>query len=241
MIIINNLKHHFTSGGALILEHLQINLGDFVVILGPNGCGKSTLIKLISSTYALQQGSIQTQGAAAVVSQNTALEIVGSLSVLENIALTLSKGHFFSSYKRFVPQAIQLLSPLGLESKLYEPVDSLSGGQRQLISTTLALEKKSPILLLDEPSAALDPKSKQIFLSLMRQSMKASKRAAMMVTHDIHEALHLGNRLILMQKNANPIVFDAKEKAQLSTQQLQHLLVTPFSPEINKEPSCPSL
>jgi putative ABC transport system ATP-binding protein len=196
---------------------LTIDEGSFVVVIGTNGSGKSTLLNAVAGTFLIDSGAIRLAGhdvtrwpehrrAALIgrVFQNPFSGTAPSLSVAENIALAARRGRprglgwaLRSSRLTEMRDAIARLN-MGLEHRLANPIGTLSGGQRQALTLLMATWLKPRLLLLDEHTAALDPKSGDEVIRISDEIIRRDKLTAMMVTHSMHQAANLGDRLIMM-------------------------------------------
>lgn len=244
MISLQNVSKTFNAGTinerkALIDINLELQEGDFVTVIGGNGAGKSTLLNLIAGVYELDEGRIyfdncdvsdQKEHSRAKhlgrVFQDPMLGTAASMQIEENLALALRRGS-----KRGLAWGIQntertlytdLLKTLdlGLEDRLQAKVGLLSGGQRQALTLLMATIKKPRLLLLDEHTAALDPKTAKKVLELTDEIITRDHLTTFMVTHNMKDAIKHGNRLIMM--NAGRIIYDVKgdEKKNLQVADL---------------------
>ena len=196
---------------------LKIDEGTFVVVIGTNGSGKSTLLNAVAGTFLLDAGSIHLGGhdvtkwpehrrASLIgrVFQNPFSGTAPNLSVAENIALAarrgLPRGLGWALKGARLAEMRETISRLnmGLEHRLGNPIGTLSGGQRQALTLLMATWLKPSLLLLDEHTAALDPKSGDQVIRLSEDIIRRDKLTAMMVTHSMHQAANLGDRLIMM-------------------------------------------
>jgi putative tryptophan/tyrosine transport system ATP-binding protein len=219
MIRIENINVEFGEFKALQKVNCSINEKDFILILGHNGAGKSTLLDAISGRVVPSSGKIFrnnieiTQLSEAKrsqfisrVFQNTHMGSVSTMTVAENLAMATlksKKAGFKSAIKNFPEYIIEeTLKPLGLrlEELLNMPIGKLSGGQRQIITIVMATLCEPDILLLDEPTAALDPVSTENLLQFVNKFTKQRKMATMMITHDEQRAKFLANRTWVLQK-----------------------------------------
>ncbi len=244
MITINDLVKTFHRGSvnevlALAGINLQVKKGDFITVIGSNGAGKSTLLNCLAGSYGIDSGHIhideqdvtrwpEHQRATRIsrVFQDPLLGTCGSLSIEQNLALAnrrgkshgLGKGVRRSDRELFQKQLRQL--GLGLEERLKDRVGLLSGGQRQALTLLMATLVRPKILLLDEHTAALDPKTALQVLELTEQLIKEQQLTALMVTHNMRQALQLGNRLIML--HGGRIILDVcgDEKAAMSVEDL---------------------
>lgn len=244
MIEINDLVKTFHRGSinevlALAGINLQVGKGDFITIIGSNGAGKSTLLNCLAGSYPIDSGHIgideqdvtrwpEHQRATLIsrVFQDPLLGTCASLSIEQNLALAnrrgrghgLGKGVKRSDRELFCKQLAQL--GLGLEERLKDQVGLLSGGQRQALTLLMATLIKPNILLLDEHTAALDPKTALQVLALTEQLIAEQQLTALMVTHNMRQALQLGNRLIMLHGGRVILDVSGREKAEMKVDDL---------------------
>ncbi len=223
-----------TADAKLALDDLSLHVlpGDFVTIIGSNGAGKSTLFNAISGSWTVDEGSIALGGVDITFeSEHKRARSIGRLfqdpmkgsapgmSILENMALAAGKGGWLSTITRKDKQAYRerlALLDMGLEDRLDQPVGLLSGGQRQALTLLMATYNPPKLLLLDEHTAALDPATAQKVLGITRQTVEDNKLTCLMVTHNMQDALDMGNRTIMM--NAGRIIYDVRgsERSKLT-------------------------
>ncbi len=240
MICIENLQHTFNAAtareqAALKDLNLEIQDQDILVIIGPNGCGKSTLLKLIAGQIKLQKGRISfnekginstkafiTARHVAMVSQDPLTGTAGDLSILENLRLAYlrdSKRKLIigldQNFRDLATSKLKILN-MGLEHRMDTPVESLSGGQRQALTLVMASMCSADILLMDEPTAALDPHSAEVVMNAAMLLIEEMKVPAILVTHNMQQALRYGNRLLLMDQGTITKHCDSQEKSQLN-------------------------
>ena len=246
MLKLQDIRKTFHAGTVnqkIALDGLSLTLndGDFVTVIGGNGAGKSTLLNTIAGTFPVDSGSITIDGEDITllpeqkrarflgrVFQDPMMGTAADMWIEENMALAAHRGE-----RRGLRWAIspaerenfrRLLSELdlGLEDRLSSKVGLLSGGQRQALTLLMAVMKKPKLLLLDEHTAALDPKTAAKVLALSDRFIEESHLTALMVTHNMKDAIAHGNRLIMM--NAGKVVFDisGEEKKRLTVDDLLH-------------------
>lgn len=218
---------------------LKVNQGDFISIIGSNGAGKSTLLNMISGTIPADSGSILLDGEEVInkpeyvraksigrVYQNPSMGVAPNMTILENIALADNKGKTFGlSFginKKRIDYYKEMVSELnlGLEDKIYNKVLLLSGGQRQALTLLMAVMSRPKLLLLDEHTAALDPKTSEKIMDITRNIVKDSGITTLMVTHNLKHALENGNRLFMMHRGEILADIQGKEKEKLDTSKL---------------------
>jgi putative ABC transport system ATP-binding protein len=244
MIRITNISKTFNAGTitekkAIIELSLDLAEGDFVTVIGGNGAGKSTLLNLIAGVYEVDEGRIffdnidvtdQKEHVRAKhlgrVFQDPMLGTAASMEIEENLALALRRGLrrglswgiTSEERKTYIDELATL--DLGLETRLKSKVGLLSGGQRQALTLLMATIKKPRLLLLDEHTAALDPKTARKVLELTDEIVNRDKLTTFMVTHNMKDAIKHGNRLIMM--NAGKIIYDVsgEEKKNLQVADL---------------------
>jgi putative ABC transport system ATP-binding protein len=219
MIETKNICVQFGDFQALKNVTCRIHEKDFILILGHNGSGKTTLLDTLSGRITPSSGKIYrnekdithlSQRKRAVfisrVFQNTHMGSVGNMTVAENLSLASLKGKragFEAALKNFPTEIVEhTLKPLGLrlEQLLHTPIGMLSGGQRQIITIVMATLCEPDLLLLDEPTAALDPLSADNLLQFVRSFTQTRKTATLMITHDEKRAQFLANRTWILQQ-----------------------------------------
>lgn len=223
------------------LNHLSLTLeeGDFVTVIGGNGAGKSTMLNAISGVWPVDEGTIRIDGVDVTelsehrravylgrVFQDPMVGTAGNMTIEENLALAARRGEKrtlrWGIKKSEREQFKELLRPLGLglEDRLTAKVGLLSGGQRQALTLLMASLKKPKVLLLDEHTAALDPKTAAKVLELSDQIVEEHKLTTLMVTHNMKDAIAHGNRLIML--DAGRVILDIRgeEKKKLTVPEL---------------------
>ncbi len=224
MITLSNINLTFAPSTirekkALRNISLQINEGDFITVIGSNGAGKSTLLNTISGEYIPDSGRIQIDDEdvtrinaagrskdVARVFQDPLAGTCGDLTIMENMALAQRRGQSRGLSRalkkhalQFYKEALQKLE-LGLESRLETAMAMLSGGQRQAVSLLMATLSPLKILLLDEHTSALDPKTAAFVMDLTDKIIREQNLTALMVTHSLPQALKYGNRTIMLHE-----------------------------------------
>jgi putative ABC transport system ATP-binding protein len=224
---------------ALTGVDLNLDAGDFVTIIGGNGAGKSTLLNSIAGVFPLDGGTIVLDGkdvsrlpehkrAADLgrVFQDPMRGTAADMQIDENLALAARRGQHrglswgISKEERDGYHERLKELDLGLEDRMTSKVGLLSGGQRQALTLLMAVLKKPKLLLLDEHTAALDPKTASKVLSLTQKLVAENHLTTLMVTHNMHDAIRLGNRLIMMHEGN--VIYDVRgdEKAGLTVADL---------------------
>ncbi len=219
--------------------NLTLNEGDFVTIIGGNGAGKSTLLNLIAGVFTPDEGTIELDGQNITnlpehkrakylgrVFQDPMMGTAATMEIEENLALAarrgkargLRRGINAQERKQYQEQLASL--DLGLENRMTSKVGLLSGGQRQAITLLMATLNKPELLLLDEHTAALDPKTAHKVLSLTSEIVQRDKLTTLMVTHNMRNAIEYGNRLIMMDAGVIVADFTAQEKQNLTVSDL---------------------
>ena len=221
---------------------LTLNDGDFCTVIGGNGAGKSTMLNAVAGTWAVDGGSISIGGVDVThlpdhkrapyigrVFQDPMLGTAPTMQILENLALAARRGQrrglrwgVTREEKARYQEMLRKLD-LGLEDRLTSKVGLLSGGQRQALTLLMASLKKPKLLLLDEHTAALDPKTAAKVLELSDRIVEESKLTTMMVTHNMKDAIQHGNRLIMMYDGRIVIDVSGEEKKKLTVHQLLEL------------------
>lgn len=244
MLEIKNVYKTFNPGTinekrALNDLNLTLNDGDFVTVIGGNGAGKSTMLNMIAGVYPVDSGSIVIDGIDVTrlpehkrakylgrVFQDPMMGTAADMWIEENMALASRRGQHrglsWAINKAEREQFKEMLKELdlGLEDRLSAKVGLLSGGQRQALTLLMAVMKKPKLLLLDEHTAALDPKTAAKVLELSDKFIAEEHLTAMMVTHNMKDAIAHGNRLIMM--NNGHIILDVagEEKKKLTVEYL---------------------
>lgn len=244
MISVSNVSKSFNKGKANEVKALSaINIalqpGDYVVVIGANGSGKSTFLNLIAGSVFPTEGTVKLEGNdvtnlkeyerskwIARVFQNPLSGTAPDLSILTNFRLaslrTKSKKLVIGTDKQFterVKEKISLLK-MGLENKLDQPMGSLSGGQRQALTLLMSVMDEAKILLLDEPTAALDPRSANLIMSTADALIKEYKLTALLVTHNLKDAHLYGNRILQFSEGKIMRDLSGEEKSKLELNDL---------------------
>ncbi|MGG5358490.1 MULTISPECIES: ABC transporter ATP-binding protein [unclassified Enterococcus] len=214
---------------------LTINEGDFITVLGGNGAGKSTLFNTIAGTLQLTQGTVSFKNQNITkmseekrasflsrVFQDPKMGTAPRMTVAENLLLAQKRGQKRPLRLRNLKNQRDFFYSLcqevgnGLEQHLDTPAGELSGGQRQALSLLMATIQAPELLLLDEHTAALDPKTAKMLMKLTNQRIQEQKLTCLMITHRMEDALTYGNRLIVLQKGKIVQDLDQEEKEKLT-------------------------
>ena len=218
---------------------LVVDEGEFVITIGSNGSGKSTLLNAVAGTFLLDSGSLALDGHVVTrwpehrrasligrVFQNPFAGTAPHMSIAENLALAAKRGKrrglgwtLKGSVIAQIKERVRALN-MGLEDRLDNPIGTLSGGQRQALTLLMATWLKPRLLLLDEHTAALDPKSADQVVRVSDEIIARDKLTTLMVTHSMHQATHLGDRLIMMHQGRVIHDFRGAEKRRLRSSDL---------------------
>ncbi len=235
--------HPGTVNARTALNDLTLHLdeGDFVTVIGGNGAGKSTLLNAIAGTFAVDRGSISIGGqnvtrlpeykrAALIgrVFQDPMLGTAATMQIEENLALAARRGQTrglkwgITKAEREKYRALLQPLDLGLEDRLTAKVGLLSGGQRQALTLLMASLQQPKLLLLDEHTAALDPKTAAKVLALSDQIVAENHLTTLMITHNMKDAIRHGNRLLMMSAGKVVLDISGEEKKKLTVEDLLH-------------------
>ncbi len=244
MLRLENISKTFAPGtvnARLALRDVSLHLapGDFVTVIGSNGAGKSTLLNVIAGTYRPDTGTVTIDGRNVTrlndhqraryigrVFQNPAAGTAPHMSIEENLAMALERGQrrglrlgvTRAKRERFA-QELRALEQ-GLDVRLKDWVSLLSGGQRQALSLLMATFSEPKILLLDEHTAALDPQRAALVSRLTTETVERFGLTTLMVTHNMEQALRMGNRLIMMHEGAIVLDLGPVHKSRTTVQDL---------------------
>ncbi|BBD08042.1 ABC transporter ATP-binding protein [Desulfovibrio ferrophilus] len=244
MLELKDITLYFHKGSinevrALNNVSLTINEGDFITVIGSNGAGKSTLLNTLAGTHMPQKGTMSLKGEIITtwpeykrarhmgrVFQDPLKGTCSTLSIEQNMALArrrgkirgLSRGVTGEDRKIFAKEVKKI--GLGLETRLADSIGLLSGGQRQALTLLMATMVRPDILLLDEHTAALDPKTANQTLLLTEHLVTSQNLTTLMVTHNMNQAIKLGNRLIMLHQGEIILDISGEKKQALSVNDL---------------------
>ncbi len=247
MIQLQNIEKVFNAGTvneSVLFDgfSLSVKKGEFVSVVGSNGSGKTTMLNIISGSLPIDSGAVLLDGKnisalpeykrarrIGRVFQDPAIGTVPNMTILENLSLAENKGKPYlfgfavNRQKREEFRELVYSLGLGLEDKMDIPVGLLSGGQRQALSLLMSTMTPMDLLLLDEHTAALDPKTADIVMELTDKIVKEKQLTAVMVTHNLRYAVEYGNRLLMMDKGQIVLDKAGAEKEKTSIDDILHL------------------
>ncbi|MDD4569297.1 MAG: ATP-binding cassette domain-containing protein [Tepidanaerobacteraceae bacterium] len=244
MVILDHIQkifHQDTPNENQALNNLSLKIedGDFITVIGSNGAGKSTMLNAMAGVFPINKGKIVLDGkditnlaehkrAAFIgrVFQDPMLGTSPSMTIEENLSMAYARPRNMSLhwgldfYRRKIFKDYLKDIPLGLENRLSTKVKLLSGGQRQSLTLIMATMKKPKLLLLDEHTAALDPKTAILVNNLTQKIVYKNKITTIMVTHNLEHAIKMGNRLIMMHKGNIVMDIKGEEKSTMTIPRL---------------------
>jgi len=232
-----------TVNAKLALDRLELTLndGDFVTVIGGNGAGKSTILNMIAGVYPIDSGRIILNGKdisnwpehrrarfIGRVFQDPMMGTAADMEIEENLAMAAKRGMHRGLAWNVAPDDHELFRKkvarldLGLQDRMHSKVGLLSGGQRQALTLLMATLRQPELLLLDEHTAALDPMTARKVLTITREIVEQEHLTTLMVTHNMKDAIAIGNRLIMM--DAGHVIYDVsgQEKSHLTVEDLLH-------------------
>lgn len=247
MLEIKNIFKTFNPGTVnekIALKGLNLRLeeGDFVTVIGGNGAGKSTMLNCVSGAYNVESGKIYIDGVDVTnlpeyrraryigrVFQDPMMGTAATMQIDENLALAARRGKprtlrtgITKAERENYKEQLKILD-LGLEERLTAKVGLLSGGQRQALTLLMATLQKPKLLLLDEHTAALDPKTAAKVLDATQRIVEQNHLTTLMITHNMRDAITYGNRLIMMYDGKVVVDVSGEEKRNLTVEQLLSL------------------
>ena len=244
MLEIKEISKTFNAGTvnektALNGVSLTLNDGDFVTVIGGNGAGKSTLLNAVAGVWPVDQGSISIDGVDVThlpeykraryigrVFQDPMMGTAATMQIEENLALARRRGKprslrpgITAAEREEYRQRLQELG-LGLDTRLSAKVGTLSGGQRQALTLLMATLQKPKLLLLDEHTAALDPKTAAKVLEVTDRIIRQERLTTLMITHNMRDAIAHGNRLIMLYEGRIAVDVSGEDKERLTVEDL---------------------
>ena len=244
MLQIKDIFKTFNAGTinekvALKVVNLHLAPGDFVTVIGGNGAGKSTLLNSVAGVFSVDEGQILIDGVDVThlpeykrakfigrVFQDPMMGTAATMQIEENLALAARRGKFrglrtgiTKAEREYYKEELKILG-LGLEDRMTAKVGLLSGGQRQALTLLMATLQKPKLLLLDEHTAALDPKTAAKVLEVTQRIVERDNLTTLMITHNMRDAIAYGNRLIMMYDGVVLLDVSGEEKKNLTVEQL---------------------
>ena len=244
MLELKNISKTFNAGTvnqkvALNGLNLTMNEGDFVTVIGGNGAGKSTMLNAIAGVFQVDTGKILIDGVDVTalpeykrakyigrVFQDPMMGTAATMQIEENLALAARRGKprtlrpgITKADREFYKEQLRILD-LGLEDRMTTKVGLLSGGQRQALTLLMATLQKPKLLLLDEHTAALDPQTAQRVMDITDRLVRENHLTALMITHNMRDAIHYGNRLLMLHNGRIVLDISGEEKARLTVPDL---------------------
>ena len=247
MLKIENVRKVFNAGTinekvALNGLNLELQPGDFVTVIGGNGAGKSTMLNSVAGVYPVDDGKIYIGDVDVThlpeykrakyigrVFQDPMMGTAATMQIEENLALAARRGKVrtlrvgITRQEREEYREMLKILDLGLEDRLTAKVGLLSGGQRQALTLLMATMQKPKLLLLDEHTAALDPKTAAKVLEATQKIVEKDNLTTLMITHNMRDAINYGNRLIMMYDGHVVVDVSGEEKKKLTVEQLLNL------------------
>ena len=240
MLELKNIHKVYNAGTVneqVLFENFSLSVpeGEFISVVGSNGSGKTSLLNLICGSIRADGGQILINGTdiskqkdyvrhrrIGRVYQDPSKGTCPSMNILENLSIADNKGKFYGLSRGTNKGSVEYYKDmlrglnLGLEDKFHVPVGSLSGGQRQALALIMATLQPIEFLILDEHTAALDPKTAEIIMELTDQIVREKKVTTIMVTHNLRYAVEYGNRLLMMHQGSVILDKDSEEKNAIS-------------------------
>ena len=260
MLKITNLHKTFNPGTvnakkALNGLSLHIKEGDFVTVIGGTGAGKSTLLNAIAGVWEPDQGKIEIDGIEVTnmpehkramylgrVFQDPMMGTAPDMEIAENLSIAKRRGTKRSIFRWGLPKSereeyreIVKVLDLGLEDRLSSKVGLLSGGQRQAVTLLMATLNRPKLLLLDEHTAALDPKTAAKVLAITDKIVEENNLTTLMITHNMRDAIEHGNRLIMLHEGRVIIDVEGEEKKNLTVEALLDMFSTASGDEFTSD------
>lgn len=259
ILTVENLHKTFEAGTVNenhVLKGIELELAedDFISIIGGNGAGKSTFLNSIAGSFLVDDGTILLEGEEITekpaskrakdisrVFQDTRMGTASRLTIEENLAIAMKRGQkrglgsgIKEKERKLFKEELKKLQ-LGLEDRLKMDVGLLSGGQRQALTLLMATIVTPKLLLLDEHTAALDPKTSQMVTELTQQLVDEKRIPSLMITHNMQDAIDQGNRLIMLHEGKIVVDIRGEEKSKLTVMELVKLFQTKSGSEITDD------
>lgn len=244
MLKIENVSKTFNPGTVnekTALDHfsLDVNDGDFITIVGDNGAGKSTLFNVIAGNFLVDSGKVELDGKNITLEpeykrskyigrlfQDPLKGTAPAMTIKENLALAYLRAGNTKWFSRVSKDEEKVFHDelakldIGLEGRMNVPVGTLSGGQRQSLTLLMATIVPPKILLLDEHTAALDPKAAEKIMNLTKEIVARNHTTCLMVTHNLHQALEVGNRTLMMRNGRIVLDVSGEERSHMTIEDL---------------------
>ena len=255
MIRVEGIRKVFKKGTidekvAIAEISLHCRGGDFITVIGSNGAGKTTLLNLIAGTFTPDEGEVLIDGTRVThlpehrrarylgrIFQNPLVGTAASMTIEENLAMADLRGRprglrwgVTKSRREFYKDILKMLD-LGLETRLKDSVSLLSGGQRQSLTLLMATLSLPKLLLLDEHTAALDPRTAQTVMKLTQDIVRENHLTTIMVTHNMLQAIRCGNRMIMLHEGRIRFDIEGEDKSALTVEEV----VRRFGAELKDE------
>ncbi|MCJ7595061.1 MAG: ATP-binding cassette domain-containing protein [Desulfobacterales bacterium] len=255
MIRVEGIRKVFKKGTidekvAIAEISLHCRGGDFITVIGSNGAGKTTLLNLIAGTFTPDEGEVLIDGTRVThlpehrrarylgrIFQNPLVGTAASMTIEENLAMADLRGRprglrrgVTKSRREFYRDILKMLD-LGLETRLKDSVSLLSGGQRQSLTLLMATLSLPKLLLLDEHTAALDPRTAQTVMKLTQDIVRENHLTTIMVTHNMLQAIRYGNRMIMLHEGRIRFDIEGEDKSALTVEEV----VRRFGAELKDE------
>jgi putative ABC transport system ATP-binding protein len=259
MLKLENIRKVFNAGTvnekvALNGLNLHMKEGEFVTVIGGNGAGKSTMLNSVSGAYTVDEGKIIIDGVDVTrlpeykrakfigrVFQDPMMGTAATMQIEENLALAARRGKprtlrsgITNKEREEYREQLKILD-LGLEDRMTAKVGLLSGGQRQALTLLMATLQQPKLLLLDEHTAALDPKTAAKVLEATQKIVERSNLTTLMITHNMRDAIDHGNRLIMMQDGHIVVDVEGEEKKKLTVEDLLKLFAQASGREFSND------
>ena len=259
MLKIENVFKTFNAGTVnekVALQGLNLHLreGDFVTVIGGNGAGKSTMLNAITGVFGIDSGKVIIDGEDVThlpeykrakfigrVFQDPMMGTAATMQIEENLALAARRGKprtlrigITKAEREEYREKLKILN-LGLEDRMTSKVGLLSGGQRQALTLLMASMNKPKLLLLDEHTAALDPKTAAKVLEITEKIVTENRLTTLMITHNMRDAITHGNRLIMMQDGHVIVDVEGEEKKKLTVEDLLKLFAQASGQEFTND------